>query len=48
LHEEVRNAKDVLHSIPDLSASALEPDGSLWSFSSDLASNAGGEPPRHE
>jgi hypothetical protein len=40
LHAEVRNAQDVPHSIPDLSESASEPNGSPWSFSSVLASNA--------
>ena len=32
LHAEIRNAQDVLHSIPDLSASVAEPYSSLWSF----------------
>jgi hypothetical protein len=40
LHAEVRNAQDVLHSIPDLSESASEPDCAPWSLSSVLASNA--------
>ena len=32
LHAGVKNAQDVLHSIPDLSESASEPDSSPWFF----------------
>ena len=43
-HTEIRDAYDVPHSISDLSASVPESDRSFWPFSSDLASNASGEP----